>query len=264
MLRGLTASLTDSRLHNGTIDPAAVARSFGVEVPGQPMLESEIPSKSLSDTPSTIQLDTRASKPAPKSSLLALAQVRLHSLRPQTEERKREVAAMLALMVEHLGAADDLIATIEDEHFAAIEARKERIRKAGREILDGLPALQRAQAEARMFGNNSEAAKVAAKTKLENAYEARKRISRWATAAEIAAADKTLAKARVEMNRATEMALQKQRDLVDCENQVKQAEANLEALGTEKERLDAELDGQPYFHPELGLSTSPVFYRDSW
>jgi hypothetical protein len=264
MFRGLTSTIGHSRLQNGTIDPAFAARAFGVEVPGQPLRESEIPVKPLGDGPSKIQLDSKAPKPAPKPTLLAMAQVRLGSLRPQTDERKQEVAAMLALMVEHLGAADDLISTLEDEHVEAIETRREVIRKAGRKIVDGFPALQQAQVEAQMFANNAESEKVAAKSRLETLYEARKRISKWATAAEVAAADKKLAKAREEMTRASEVALHKQQLLAECENKVKEAEANLELLGTERERLDAELGGEAYFHPALGLSTSPVFYRDSW
>jgi hypothetical protein len=259
----LTQTLADR--HSMELDPEQVARSFGVVYPvNAPLPETAVPVLHAEEDDTIIQLDTRAPRPAPADPILAIAMRRLKSLKPRSPERRAEVEAIIAALAVPLEGLDLMILEIETEHFEAIDARWEQIRKDGRNLADSMPTLQGALYTAMQQCNASGEAKGQRKQDLETFYWQRKRISQWSTSEEIAAADLQFENARSAMQRATDAALEDQRSMAAAESKLATAQANLQNLKTELHRLATELRGDPYFDPALGLSRDPLSHREKW
>ena len=265
MFRSIMQRMDGNRRSGMELDPALVARNFGaVADVAEPFPETDVPLVHAEDDDTNIHLDQRAVKPQPPRSLQSLAVERLRSLKPRSPERKQQVAEALAAMLEPIKAIDDLVATLEQEHFEAIDARWETIRKQGRVLQDGIPGLQRELAAAMNHVNECEREKGKCKTVVEEAFYSRKKISRFSTQKEISAADQKLESARNAMALATQDTLEAHQAMAVVEGKVATVKTNLATITTEMSRLEAELRGEAYHDPATGLSTSPVFYRDKW
>jgi hypothetical protein len=247
----------DSRYQTGEISPELLARNFGAVLPvAEPL--PEIDDIQRDDLP----IDSRAPRRAPAPSLLEIATARLTSIKPTSPKRQREVLEWLGRILEPLQAFDEFIATLEEEHFTAIDARWEVIRKAGRALVDSLPSIQAELASAQHYVNQSAEAKVHARADLESAHEERQRISAWATTKEIAAVDAKLLKAREAMKAAAQKAFSDLQTLAAAEGKMATARENLRRHALELKRLAAEVKGEAYFDPDLGLSTDPMVFAD--
>jgi len=156
------------------------------------------------------------------------------------------------------------VAELEAEHFNSIDKRWEEIRKEGRKLVDSMPKLQGAVYKWAQECNKSGEAKGQRKQDLETYFWQRKRVSQWSTSEEIDAADKKLTDAKEAMAAATQLALDDQRSMAVAESALATAQNHLERLRTELHRLEAELRGQPYFDPELGLPRDPLAHRGKW
>ena len=264
MFRSIMQRMDGNRRSGLELDPNVVARSFGaVSGVNEPLPETDVPLTHAEDDDLHIHLDQRAVKPQPPRSLQSLAVERLRSLKPRSPERKQQVAEALAAMLEPLKTIDDLVATLEEERFQAIDARWEEIRKQGRILQDGIPALQRELAAAMNHVNACEQEKGKCKTEVEEAFYSRKKISRFSTQKEISAADQKLESARNAMALATQDTLEAHQAMAVVEGKVATVKTNLATITKEMSRLECELDGKPYFDPTLGLSLTPGFYRDA-
>jgi hypothetical protein len=265
----LSAQLTERQRHDMQLDADQVARSlgFGAVMPvNEPFPETAFPiGHAENDAASDIMLDTEAPRPEPKPPLLELAMRRLRSLTPHTPELKEEIENAIAVFATPLAALDQLVERVEQEHFSAIDARWERIRKEGRELLDTIipkceKAVYRWQQQAQ---KTSEAKAQRAADALQCLFE-RQKISEWASASEIAAADKRKANAGDASVAAAALALEDQRGLAAAESALATATGHLQKLKTELHRLQAELHGQVYFDTTLGLSRDPLSHRAKW
>ena len=257
----------DDRLNTGELDPALVAASFGVAYePDKPLPQADVPSIHVEDEPaSKVLLDNRK-LPKPKDApptLFDIAVARLRSLKPRTADMRQQVAAAIA-DCGVLAAIDELVAALEREHFAAIEARHEELRKQGRALLETLPAIQGELNQAMMSVNQSATLKGRAVSGVREAHEECRTISKWASRKEIIAATEKLSSAKERMNEASEAALADMRAMAAVESKLATAKANLEILETEMDRLEASASGKDFHDPTTGLSVDPVLYRDSW
>ena len=263
MFRSIMQRMDGNRRSGLELDPNVVARSFGaVATVGEPLPETDVPLVHAEDD-GEIQLDQRAAKPALPTSLAEIAMARLQSLRPRTPERKQQIAETISAMAEPLQAIDDLVAEMEAERFAAIDKRWEEIRKQGRKLLDSIPALQRELAACMNRVNASASAKSNRRADLEAYFNERKKLSRFATEAEIRAANLKVAQAKEAARAAADDALADQQALATAEAALATGRANLQTHQTELSRLESELRGEAYFDPTLGLSMTPGFYRDT-
>lgn len=246
-------------------DAALIARSFGVALEvDKPFPEAVVPDRHAEDDDEIILLDTRARRPEPQPSLLSLVMARLQSLTPRTAASKKKVSEAISSIIEPVKAIDALVDALELEHFHAIDKRWEEIRKQGRALLDSKPAVQVELAQAMQAANASLAAKGQRRLEVRTYYQERRRMSVWSTAEEIRAVDLKFERAQEAAREAEDKALEDQRTQAAAEGKLATVEANLKLLHTELHRLQAELHGEPYFDPSLGLSKSPVFYRDKW
>jgi len=265
----LIERLSRTGTQTGELDPALLAASFGaIYPPGGPLPDSGLTENHVEDDePSAIPIDERKlsnePKPAPRS-LLEIAKARLHSLEPRTAQRKMEVWKMLGTMIEPLRAVDELVATLEREHFAVFTERWEQCLEQGRELVDSLPALQRELAEAQQAVRLADQKKADAIGVLRSCVQSVRKISRWATEAEIADAGHKEANAREAMQVATDRALLRMRELAEAETKLKRVENNLETLKTDMARLECSLKGVPFHDPETGLSVDPTAYKENW
>jgi hypothetical protein len=244
------------------LDADQVARSFGVALPvGQPLPDAPL----VDDAPGEIMLDVRAPRPAPAASILEIVMRRLRSLTPQTDARKSEISNAIAVFAAPLEALDLLVAETEQEHFDAISTRWEQCRKRGRELVDEtIPKLQGEVYKWQQESQKSGEAKAERGQDAQQYFFERQKLSQWASAAEIRAADRRLADAKSASAAATELALNDLRELAKHESALASAQATLATLKAELHRLQAELRGEPYFDPETGLSRDPVAYREKW
>jgi hypothetical protein len=250
----------------GEVDPELVAANFGVSYqPNAPLPEADSTIGHAEDDDTDLILNTHAKRPDPKPSLVSIAIARLQSLKPLTPERQKEVTAMLRMILEQpLAVIDEFMAVLEQEHFEAIDDRWERTRVQGRELSDSMPMLEAELAQALNYSNQAEETRGQRKQDLGNAFEQRRRISAFATEREIQTADDRLQKARAAMEAANAKSLQRQQELAVAESKVASARENLRLFQQEMRRCEAELRGEPYFHPELGLSVDPKSYREGW
>ena len=271
MFKPLTENLARSRGmasqdSNLALEPEILARSFGAVSPvNEPLPETGSPLVHAEDD-FDLPIDARAAKRAaerpPTPSLLSIINARLLSIKPQSARRQKEISQWLGLVLEAIPPLDILFATMEAEHFAAIESRWETIRAAGRELADSLPDLESKVGAAQNFANQSQERKGHRKGDLEQVFEERRRISKWATAAEIKAADERLSRARNAMTAATDKALADQQILAAAESKLANAREGLRLHSLELKRLAAEIRGEPYFDPSTGLSTDPRTFQD--
>jgi hypothetical protein len=252
------------------LDPAVVASSFGVAyephkpLPNTGRLENHV---EFDDASLVLPDLAEAGRQKVVTPVLTLAMNRLNSLKPRSEEREQQVAQMLLDIVEPLTQLDMLVAILESEHRAAWEARWEADRVKGRALIDvTLPELHGAVNAAQMRVNEAAERKGHAQTALRALHLEHSRISsnRFATQQEIDSAAKKLAKARGEMEAASDAALEAVRAMAMPESKLATARENLELLKQDMDKCVAELKGEPYFSLELGLSTRPTLYRDSW
>jgi chromosome segregation ATPase len=266
VFKPLLQQISDSNNHSLELDPAVVASNFGVAYPpNQPLPDSGLPERHVEDDQLDVVTDQRKPpKQKQPASLLTLALTRLRSLQPQSPERARQVEQAIANITAPLKAVDDLVAVLEKEHHDAIATRWDELRVQGRKISEGMDALTGEVNRCMMRVNDSEAAKVRAKTRLQAHHESASKMSRWASEEEIAAAEKLVAADRISMQEATDVALAAQKVLAEAQNKVAIAQAQILGIQREMDRCEAELKGQSYHDPELGLSKDPVFYRDSW
>jgi hypothetical protein len=255
-----------SRRHqNGELDPEVVARSFGAVLPvAEPLPETPNLLKHVGDDLEDLPIDAHAKRPAPKPSILTAANARLLSIKARTPERQQQVMTMIGMLLEPLTALDELVATLEEEHFRAIDDRWERIRQQGRSLADSLPALGAELAQAQHVHRESQEKRSHRKADLESFFEARKHLSTWASAKETEAADRKLLKAREAATQAADEEFEFRKSLAVVEGKMASAQENLRLLKVELKRLEAELNGQPFFDPTLGLSSDPLAYRNQW
>jgi hypothetical protein len=268
MHRPLTETLSRARSRSQSLelDPDLVARSlgFGAVVPvNEPLPETPSPLQHVEDD-FDLPIDEQAKRPAPKPSLQELVNARLLSIKPRTPERQQEVMELIGSLLEPLKAADELVAVLEEEHFKAFDDRWEMIRRQGRELVDSLPALEKELAEAQNYHRESQEKKSHRRTDLETYSEERKRISPWSTRLEIEAADKKLERAKAAMVAADEQEFERRKVLAVHEGKVATVRENLRLLKLELKRCEAELNGQPFFDPNYGLSTDPIAHRNEW
>lgn len=264
--RPLIERLSNGNGSNLELDPDTVAAALGfgsVYQPASPLPETPIPQRHAADD-GVIRLDERAPKPAPKPTLLSLVLTRLQSLTPISAERKQRVADAIATATIQLTAVDALVADLEEERYITISTRWESIRQQGRELLDSLPALERQLGDARRYFNESQERKQQRKNDVETFHEQRKHMGRFATDAEVRAADRKVEQGKAAMQQATQKALDDHRAMAKAESKIASVKATLESFEVELQRLEVELRGESYFDPETGLSRSPVFYRDKW
>jgi len=266
MFRPLTSSFgTRSRgVQSGEIDPA-ILNSFGsvVEV-AKPLPETEVPLVHAEDDDQLIQLDVRATRPATPPSLVSIAMRRLQSLKPANPEQQAQVMEMISLITAPLRDVDAFVATLEEEHFKAIDARWESFRQQGRELADSLPALQEEFAECLRDVNASAESKGQRIADLRARIEERRKIGDFASAKEVAAADQRVEKAREAMALATQKALDDMRAMAVVEGRIETTQEKVKIAKTELHRLQAELRGERYFDPETGLSVEPLSHRANW
>jgi hypothetical protein len=264
VFKPLIERLSNPGFQTGELDPALLAASFGaVYPPASPLPETPIPQRHAADD-GQIRLDERAPEPTPKPSLLSLAMTRLQSLTPISDERKKQVETAIAEIIPQLTAIDVLVSELEEERYIAISTRWESIRAEGRVLLDSLPALERQLAEARRYANESQEAKGKRKNDVENFFEQRRHMSRFATDAEVRAADRKVERGKDAMQRATQRALDDLQAMAKVESKIASIEATLKSYEIELQRLEVELRGETYFDPETGLSRSPTFFKDKW
>lgn len=271
MIRPLIERLSrGAQSQMGEVDPAVVAASFGaIYPPGSPLPNSGLPENHVEDDePSAIPVDERKlynnePKPAPRT-LLQIANARLQSLEPRTAARKAEVLKMLGTITGTLRAVDQLVATLEKEHFAFFEERWAECLEQGRTLVDSLPALQRDQAAAQQYVREADGQKDAAIGALQSCVQSERKISRWATEAEIADAGRKTAKAREQMQTATDRALSRMQELAEVETKLRRVHDNLETLKKDMARLECSLKGVPFHDPETGLSVDPKAYLENW
>jgi uncharacterized protein YukE len=265
----LIERLSRTGTQTGELDPALLAASFGaIYPPGGPLPDSGLTENHVEDDqPSAIPIDERKlsnePKPAPRS-LLEIAKARLHSLEPRTAQRKMEVWKMLGTMIEPLRAVDELVATLEREHFATFTERWEQCLGQGRELVDSLPTLQRELAAAQQAVREADQKKANAIGVLQSSVQNARKISRWATEAEISEASRKTIKAREEMQVATDKALLRMKQLAEAEGKLATVQKNLEILKTDMARVECSLKGVPFHDPETGLSVDPTAYKESW
>jgi hypothetical protein len=258
-----------AQLQTGEVDAAVIAASFGaIYPPGNPLPSFGVVENHVEDDqPSDIEIDerklSRESKPAPRT-LLQIANARLQSLEPRSASRKAQVLKMLGSMTERLRAVDELVATLEREHFAFFEERWEECLQQGRELDDSIPALQRALVAAQQYSREADQQKGVAIGVLQSCVQNQRKISRWATEAEILDAGRKTIKAREQMQVATDKALLRKRQLGDAEAKLKTVQANLDILKTDMARLECSLKGVPFHDPETGLSIDPKAYLENW
>lgn len=269
-MKPLIERLSRTGTQTGVIEPALLAASFGaIYPPGSPLPNSGLPENHVEDDEASavaideLKLHNTEPKPAPRT-LLQIANARLQSLEPRTPARKAEVLKMLGSMIAPLRAVDEMVATLEREHFAFFEVRWEECLQQGRELVDSLPALQRALAEAQQAVREADQQKGNAIGVLRSAVQNARKISRWATEAEIADAKRKESKAREAMQVATDRALLRMRKLGDAEAKLKTVHANLDILKKDMARLECSLKGVPFHDPETGLSVDPKSYLENW
>jgi hypothetical protein len=266
----LIERLSRTQAQMDAVDPALLAASFGVIYPpGSPLPNSGLTENHVEDDqPSAVPIDERKlnskeSKPAPRS-LLEIAKARLRSIEPRSPERKAQVWKMLGTIVEPLRAVDEMVATLEREHFAFFEKRWEECLEQGRSLVDSLPALHKDLAAAQQYVREADQQKANAIGVLQSCVQSERKISRWASESEIADAGRKTAKAREAMQVATDRALLRMQQLGDAEAKLKTVQANLEILKTDMARLECSLKGVPFHDPATGLSVDPTAYKESW
>ena len=248
------------RLHTGEIDLS----TFGGVVPvAEPLPETGIPLVHVEED-FDLPVDGRAKRQTPKPSISDSVYARLGSLRPQTPEREQELREIQATILPTIQALDEFVNLLESEHFAAFDKRWEEVRKRGREIYDSLPELEAEWGTALNFANLAGEEKQKRRVDLEQKWDEHKRICSWATKPEIAAAEQKLWRAQNAARVAGEEAFERKKELAAAESKLVSARENLRALRQEMTRLDAELRGEPYFDPSLGLSTDPMGHRNKW
>jgi valyl-tRNA synthetase len=246
------------------IDPTILGNFGSVVEVGKPLPETEVPLVHAEDDDLVIQLDTRASRPAPVPTILSIAMSRLQSLKPVNPEQEKQVLEMIATMTEPLRAVDQFVETLEAEHFKALDDRWENIRLKGRALLESLPALEAEFADRLQACNESGELKGQRKQDLQNHIEQRRKINDFASAKEIAAADQRVEKSREAMASATQRALKDMQAMAAVESKIATTREKLAIAKTELHRLQAEIEGKRYFDPETGLSIEPLIHRANW
>lgn len=265
MFKPLTSKLGPSNgLQTGEIPLELLTRTFGATYPvNEPLRETELPIQHV-ELDDDLPIDTRAKRPDPKPSISSIANARLLSIQPRTPERKQQVMEMIGTMLEPLKILDEFIATLEAEHFSAIDDRWERTRQQGRELSESMDSLLAKYATAMNYSNTAEQTRGQRRGDFAQRVEERRRVSTWASEKEIEAADQKVEKARTAMETATAKALERQQELASAESRVASAKENVRLFQLEMKRCEAELKGIPYFDPNLGLSTDPAAHRNSW
>ena len=89
-------------------------------------------------------------------------------------------------------------------------------------------------------------------------------MDRFRTEEEIAAADALVASDRAAMDEASKQALAAQQALGEAENVLRLAQAELQGIVIGMDKCVAELNGQAYHDPMLGLSVDTRAYQDNW
>jgi len=270
MFKGVTQQLSERLGEPGLaphLDPRVVADSFGqILHPNQPLPESPVfQGHAELDEPDGLRIDaSKPVRPSPKS-LQEIVTSRLFSIVPMTEERKREIIALISSVTPALQKCDEMVATLEREFADGADDRWEKLRQQGRKILDEtLPSIQAELAGAMADVNTAEAKKAELKSKTQSLYFARQKMSRFSSTAELDRADERLLKARTELQAATDEALEAQRALAAAEGKMESARADLQNTKTQMQVVEALLKGQPFFDPTTGLSVDPQSYRDLW
>jgi hypothetical protein len=251
-----------------SVDPQIVAQSFGfVSQPNSPLpeLEEEEPvggiyreADGLSDNRSQVLTDWRKpAKQTPKT-LAELAVNRLVNLRVTTPEQRQKVDLMLAevqMDQASLKEIDELVASIEAENYASLEARYEQVRAQGRQLLEhSLPELHAAAAACLPALNESEAQKTHWQGEVEIRYITRRRLGKFSSPKEIQKADERLAEAKKTLAEAKATWFEALRAFEGKKGAVEIARQNLTAYENELDRIAAELSGSVTFDPETGLS----------
>jgi hypothetical protein len=269
MYKSLIEKLSEQhehRLQSLELDPDLVARSLGfgsVSPVAEPLPETDIPQVHAEDD-FDLPVDARAKRLPPKPSILTLATIRLQSVKCQSPEREAQVLEMLGSVLPSLQALDELVLILEEEHFQAIDKKWEVIRKQGRELHDSIPQLEAEWGQALNYSNISQEKKQKTKQLAEQKFEQHKKLSTWATKTEIKLADHALLEAQLAAREAGEQAFTDKQTLAVAESALVSARENLRLFRNEMRRLEAELRGEPYFDPTLGLSKDPKQYRDKW
>jgi len=271
-MEGLTQTLARQMGEPGMaprLDPRVVAESFGQVLPaGEPLPDSGKPENHVEfDTESPLRIDHHPFvRPRNLRSLVNIATARLASIPPRTKERADQVARMHLETRETLEAIDNLVALLEQEHFAEVIERWEALQKRGRELRASFLSLQEKINNMMMQVNEAEARKAHCKTQLQSHHYAAGKLStdRFRTEEEIAAADALVASDRAAMDEASQKALAAQQALGEAQNTLKLAHAELEGITIAMDRCVCELNGQSYHDPATGLSVDPRNYQDQW
>jgi hypothetical protein len=250
----------ERRLHTGEIDLNRFAAVVNVD---EPLPETDRPLVHAEED-FDLPIDNRAKRLPPKPTILSLVYGRLNSLKPQTDESQQQLKELQGTLLPTLQAIDEFVTTMEDEHFEAIDKRWELVRQRGREIVDSIPELEQEWGAALNFSNLAQETKQQRRADLEQKWQEQKRICSWATKPEIAAADQKLWRAQNAARVAGEQAFERKRELAVAESKLVSARETLRLLKLEMKRLEAELRGENYFDPSLGLSKDPKWYRDKW
>ena len=273
MFKGITQSISErmGEQHPGNlaVDPATVASSFGVAYPpNQPLPDTGLADHHAENDMELLVLpDLKANRRKHFTPILTMALTRLRSIKPRSREMNQRVAQMIADIMEPLQELDSLVATLEQEHTAAWEARWESDRAKGRELIDvTIPTIQGELFNALNRRNEADAKKGRCKTVLQDLDYNRQKIesARFASSDEILRAQRKVAKAKAEMEAATEATLVATRAMSAVEGRMATAQAQLEIIKKDMDQCQHEILGTPYFHPDFGLSTEPRIYQDKW
>jgi hypothetical protein len=270
MFKPLTAQLSEKvggSVMTPTLDPAQVARSFGVtyEV-GESLPESITPIKHVEDErDSGLQFDHRKNAKATErtmpQSLCEIASTRLQSIKPRTKERAKQVAMVMAEMLQPLAQIDIMFNILLEERNEAISVRLEELRERGRELRDRLnDELQAAVYSAMMAINETERTKVHAQTTLDTRITQRRalRLDRYSTEAQLLKADERIASAVNKLNEAKEAQLVAMQAKDAADNALALGRSEFRGIEIAMDQCHAELQGAVYHDPNLGLSVDPT------
>jgi hypothetical protein len=254
------------------LDPGVVAGNFGVAYPpDQPFRDTGLPEHYLDTVVKPQQSlvlpdlpkQGRAKTHMP---MLTMAINRLNSMKPRSKESAQLVAEMQAIILEPLQAFDELIANLEQEYRDAWEARWNEGRVKGRAIIDSLPTLQGNVYTALAVAREAAQRKDDLLQPVQDLHleHGRMQGNRFVTDEELRSHARKLARARAEFDAASDAALEAVQAMAIPEGELATARANLELIVRDMDQCVCELSGEAYFHPDLGLSTRPVVYRDNW
>jgi hypothetical protein len=238
--------------------------NLGVAYPiAEPLPESDSPIIRGEDQQETALIidgiATPKPKPAPES-LFAVVTGRLQATKPRDKARAKQVAQALADVQGLLLAADELVATIDEERLEDLHQTWEALQNEGRALRHRIESeLTAAVNTAMMNWNECEAKKVRAAGVLQARIDERTALKkeRYSSKQQLADADRKVSAAVAAHNASKALHLEAERKKAEVENAKRLASSRLRGIELKMDAIAAEIQGVAFHDPDnFGLSTA--------